>query len=114
MEVLHALDGLRDEEGYEPELLVHLRPTAPFRDPALLDRAVDALAGDAQADSLRAVEPARQSPYKMWRERDGYLEPLLELPGIAEPYNQPRQALPQAWAQSGYVDVARVASIRAS
>ena len=112
--VVHALDWLREAEAYEPVLVVHLRPTDPFRDPRVLDRAVETLAATPEADSLRAVEPARQSPYKMWRERDGYLEPLLALDGVAEPYNQPRQALPDVWAQSGYVDVVRVASLRAT
>lgn len=103
----HALEWLRDEEGYVPDLVCHLRPTEPIRDPAVVDAAIQALADDPEADSVRAVCPARQTPYKMWRLTGEYLEPLLELEGVAEPYNQPRQALPQVWAQSGYVDVVR-------
>ena len=32
---------------------------------------------------------------------------LLELPGVAEPYNQPRQFLPEVYWQLGYVDMVK-------
>jgi N-acylneuraminate cytidylyltransferase len=35
---------------------------------------------------------------------DGVLHPLLEVPGVAEPFNAPRQTLPVVWWQNGYVD----------
>ena len=37
----HALAWLRDREGYRCDLVVHLRPTAPVRDVAVIDRAID-------------------------------------------------------------------------
>jgi N-acylneuraminate cytidylyltransferase len=109
---LHALDWLRDKEGYEPELVVHLRPTCPVRRSETIDAAIAALVDDPSADSLRSVSPPHQTPYKMWRIADGYLEPLLTVPGIAEPYNEPRQALPATWSHNGYVDVIRTSCLR--
>lgn len=110
--VRHALEWLRDNEGYSPELVAQLRPTTPVRDVSLIDRAVEALASRPDADSLRAVVTACFSPFKMWRlEERGFLSPLLQLPGIAEPYNQPRQLLPDCYQQDGFLDITRPRTI---
>jgi CMP-N,N'-diacetyllegionaminic acid synthase len=37
----HALDWLKTSEGKIPEYIVHLRPTTPLRDPAIVDAAVE-------------------------------------------------------------------------
>ena len=107
----HALEWLRDHEGYEAELVVHLRPTHPVRRPERVDEAVRALASDPSADSLRSVSWPAQTPYKMWRVVDGYLEPLLRVEGVREAHSVPRQLLPEIWWQSGYVDVIRPRTI---
>lgn len=106
--VRHALEWLRDKEGYSPELVAQLRPTTPVRDVGLIDRAVEALDSRPDADSLRAVVSACFSPFKMWRlEESGFLSPLLQLQGVPEPYNQPRQLLPDCFQQDGFLDITR-------
>ncbi len=102
------LERLEKEEGYRPDLVVHLRPTSPVRPRGLVDEAVRKLLGAPAADSVRSVIPAGENPYKMWRMgAEGALEPLLTLGGVPEPYNAPRQALPATYWQSGHVDVVR-------
>jgi N-acylneuraminate cytidylyltransferase len=109
---LHALEWLRDHEGYVPDLVVQLRPTHPIRRPATLDRAVELLAAHPEADSLRAVRLAVFTPYKMWRPGDdGFLVPLLTLDGMPDPYNMPRNILPTVLQQDGYVDITRPRTI---
>ena len=104
----HALAWLEEHEGYRPELVVQLRPTTPVRPPDLIDRAVRLLQQHPEADSVRGVVPSGQNPHKMWRiAEDGRLTPLLEVPGIAEPYNAPRQSLPPTYWQTGHIDVIR-------
>jgi N-acylneuraminate cytidylyltransferase len=103
----HALGWLRDHEGYACELVVHLRPSAPARRVEIIDRAIDLMLEHPEADSLRSVSLARQTPYKMWRIVDGALQPLLALDGVREPYCQPRQTLPVVYWQNGYVDIVR-------
>jgi YrbI family 3-deoxy-D-manno-octulosonate 8-phosphate phosphatase len=49
--LLHALDRLRDEESYEPELVVFLQATSPIRRPGDVDGAVEELRRTG-ADSL--------------------------------------------------------------
>jgi CMP-N,N'-diacetyllegionaminic acid synthase len=103
----HALEWLAAEEGYEPELVAHLRPTNPLRVPADVDAALRSMLEHPEADALRSVSWPAQTPYKMWRESGGYLVPLVEIEGVAEPHSMPRQALPEVWWQNGYVDVVR-------
>ena len=38
--VLHAMNWLK-ENSTEPTIIVHIRPTTPFRDPVMMDRAIE-------------------------------------------------------------------------
>ena len=102
----HALTWLEENESYRPEIVVQLRPTSPFRPVSLVDEAVRILLDQPRAASVRGVVPSKQNPYKMWTINDSYLKPLIDTE-IPEPYNQPRQALPTVYWQSGYIDVIR-------
>lgn len=104
----HALHWLAQHEGYQPTVVVQLRPTSPFRRIWHIDTAVQQLLEHPEADSVRTVCIPFQNPYKMWRiGSDGYMQPLgweLGIPG--EPFNSPRQSLPEVYWQTGYVDAA--------
>ncbi len=105
----HALTWLAENEGYRPEVVVQLRPTSPVRPPSLVDDAVGLLLEHTEACSVRGVVPAGQNPHKMWRiePQSGQMRPLLQVPGIPEPYNAPRQVLPPVYWQTGHVDAIR-------
>ncbi len=109
----HALKWLAEHEGYEPEVVVQLRPTSPIRPLGLVDSAVQILLNQQEADCVRGVVPAGQNPHKMWclPQENGPMTPLLKVEGIAEPYNAPRQILPQIYWQTGHIDAIRVDTI---
>ena len=107
----HALEWLREKEGYVPELVVHLRPTGPVRRPALIDAAIEKMLQHPEAHSLRSVSAPIQTPYKMWSIVEDRLEPLLSLEGVGESHSVSRQSLPRVWWQNGYVDVVRPATV---
>ena len=109
----HALDWLKENEVYQPEVVVQLRPTSPVRPLALVDDAVKALLAHPQADCVRGVVPSGQNPYKMWTvdEASGAMKPLLQVEGIQEPYNAPRQILPATYWQTGHIDAIRLETI---
>lgn len=107
----HALRTLRDVEGYTCECVVHLRPTGPVRQAARIDEAIERFLRHPEADALRSVTWPAQTPYKMWRVKGGYLEPLLQIDGTPEPYCLPRQGLPEVFWQNGYVDIIRPRTI---
>jgi YrbI family 3-deoxy-D-manno-octulosonate 8-phosphate phosphatase len=107
----HALRWLEEKEGFRPDVVVQLRPTTPVRPPWTVTRAVEILLEHPDADSVRGVVPSGQTPYKMWRVDDaGRLSPLLDS-DLPEPYNQPRQALPPTYWQTGHVDAIRLATL---
>jgi len=108
----HALGWLVEHENYRPEVVVQLRPTSPIRPPDCVDSAVRLLLEHPEADSVRGVVPSGQNPHKMWRiSAEGCMTPLLNVDGLAEPYNAPRQALPPTYWQTGHIDAIRVATI---
>lgn len=106
----HALLFLQ-ERGYVPELVVHLRPTGPVRQVQLIERAISLMLRHPEADSLRAVGLAEQTPYKMWRIEGSYLRQALPLAGFPESHSMPRQKLPAVYHQNGYVDIVRPRTI---
>jgi YrbI family 3-deoxy-D-manno-octulosonate 8-phosphate phosphatase len=114
----HALDWLQREEGWTPEAVVQLRATSPIRAEGLVDAGIELLDADPAATSVRSVCIAPQTPFKMWRIAEGvtgatpYMSPLLDVPGLAEPFNAPRQELPVAWWQTGTLDIVRAEVIR--
>lgn len=108
----HALQWLAENEGYLPEIVVQLRPTSPFRRVWHIDQAVARLLDRPEADAVRTVCLPFQNPFKMWRiQPDGFMQPLIAVEGAPEPYNLPRQALPEVYWQTGYVDAARTDTI---
>ncbi|MHB8192741.1 MAG: cytidylyltransferase domain-containing protein [Bellilinea sp.] len=109
----HALAWLIANEAYSPDVVVHLRPTSPVRPIGLVDEAVRLLLNNPEADSVRGVVPAGQNPHKMWRidMETGQMRNLLDVPGVPEPYNAPRQVLPAVYWQTGHIDAIRPVTI---
>lgn len=113
----HALSYLRDNEGYEADIVVQLRPTYPIRRIEDIDRMIEICMQDENIDSVRSMSLATEIPYKMWIEVDSgvsadnpnsesfRVKPLIE--SIPECYNMPRQQLPTAYYQNACIDVLR-------
>lgn len=109
----HALKWLEDVEGYRPDVVIQLRPTSPLRPKGMIDSAIRILQDHKDADCVRGVVAAGQNPFKMWRfeGEDRPLIQLLEVDGIKEPYNAPRQILPPVYWQTGHIDAIRTSTI---
>lgn len=100
--VLHVMAG-RSEE-----LFSILRPTSPFRRGATIRRALDELRalGD-RADSIRAVEPVKQHPAKMWTLDGETMAPLLPQPTGETPlHSRQYAALPPVYVQNSSLEIA--------
>lgn len=97
---LECLGTLRPAWGAAPpEKVVTLQPTSPLRSPEHINRAVALLT--EEYDSVVSVCEAEHTPYKMFREEEGLLHPLIPgtRPGV------PRQQLPVAYRENGAVYV---------
>ena len=110
--VMHALEWFKENEGAVPDYLVHLRPTTPLRDPALIDEAIAAFMSNPEATSLRSGHEAPESPFKWFmRDEQGYFygfNPDDPRPGHT---NLPRQLFPTVYIPDGYVDVLRTSFV---
>ncbi len=104
----HALTWLSENEGYHPDFVVNLRPTPPARKVETVNAAIEHFMKHPEADSLRSIHLASESPFKMWRiGDDGFMKSIASIEGVKEPYNQPRQNLPLVYWQDGYVDITK-------
>jgi CMP-N,N'-diacetyllegionaminic acid synthase len=100
--VLHVMRD-RDEESFSI-----LRPTSPFRTAVTIRRAWEELLGlGARADSIRAVERARQHPGKMWTIEGELMRPLLPQSDDGTPtYSSQTKALPPVFVQNSSLEIA--------
>jgi CMP-N,N'-diacetyllegionaminic acid synthase len=108
--VSHALRELGDEYvGFSI-----LRPTSPFRLPETIRMAHDRFVAAHHADSLRAVEPCRQHPAKMWTREGQWLRPLLppDGDGTTPAHSRQYQSLPPVYAQNGSLELAWARTVR--
>ena len=51
----HALTWLKENEGYEPDIVVHLRPTDPVRNVDDMDKMIEMMINDPTVDAIRSV-----------------------------------------------------------
>jgi CMP-N,N'-diacetyllegionaminic acid synthase len=100
--ILHVMRG-RDEDAF-----AILRPTSPFRGADTIRRAWERLneLGD-RADSIRAVEPVKQHPGKMWTVDGDLVEPLLPQPEGETPlHSRQGKSLPPVYVQNSSLEIA--------
>lgn len=100
--VVHAMGG-REEDAF-----ALLRPTSPFRTSATIGRAWEYfLELGERADSIRAVEPCRHHPAKMWVIEGELMRPVLERPDPGTPWHSMQyQALPPVYQQNSSLEIA--------
>jgi len=103
----HYLDFVKSQAQPVPDLIVHLRPTTPLRDPAVIDRALDYILTHEQATSLRSMNRTHLTPYKMFMAEGEFAKPFMTWSGEREFYNLPRQTFPVTFQPNGYVDIIR-------
>ena len=110
--MMHALKWLEKHEQYLPDLVAHLRPTTPLRDPAVLDDAFSVILRHPEATSLRSAHPAPESPFKWFTaDSEGYFRGLLSSRSN-DALNAPRQSFPEVYIPDGYIDIIRPAYLR--
>ena len=92
------------KEGDAFEIIVDLRATAPLRTSARISEGIQLLQKmGSTVDSVRALVRASKHPYKMWNFDGTFITPFLSesRAGMPEPYNMPRQKLPNVYQNNG-------------
>lgn len=104
---IHCLSHLAEQQGYQPDLIVHLRPTGPLRTAQEIDEAIELLVSHPEADSVRSVQQPSKPPFKMWRPRGDYIVPFAAIDGIKDSHTMPRQLLPVTYETTADIGVCR-------
>ena len=111
----HAVNWLKENENYEADIILQLRPTQPLRKVEDINKTLSIFIENyANFDSLRTVIEFEKSPYKMYRINNNVLEPLFtSVDDITnEPYNQCRQKLPTTYLHNGYIDILKTSILQ--
>ena len=110
--VKHAIDWLIEHNDY-PEYIVHIRPTTPFRDLFVIDKAINTFLQETTASSLRSVHQMSESAYKSFEiGKDNYLRMIGSESRDLDIANSARQSFPATYCANGYVDVLSVEFIQ--
>ena len=104
--VKHALDFFNNE-GQIPDLIVHLRPTTPFRDPKIMDQTIsDGLKRSMGVTSVRSVHEMSESAYKSFEiGESGNLVSAFSRSNELDAANAGRQSFPKTYSPNGYIDL---------
>jgi len=104
--IRHAINWLSKREDLIPDLIVHIRPTTPLRDPREIDKAIERILSCPAATSLRSIQELSEPPQKMFQlDSNGFLKGFFSDDTRPEYYNLPRQMFPAAYHPNGYVDI---------
>lgn len=63
----HAINYLKIKKNYNPDYVIHLRPTSPLRRIKDLKKMLNILIKNKRADSIRSVSLMEKNPYKVWQ-----------------------------------------------
>ncbi|MHA1438602.1 MAG: acylneuraminate cytidylyltransferase family protein [Promethearchaeota archaeon] len=96
--LIHAVNYLEREENYVPNYIITLQPTSPLRTAEDIDKSIELILNDKNADSLVSVieVPHHFNPYSIMSYNGTYLEHYIKGERIMT-----RQAKPVFYARNG-------------
>ena len=87
------------------DLLIHLRPTTPFRNPKTINKAINLMIKNKNYSSLRSFIVSDFSGYKLWLKKNKQAKILVK---TKKNYHSiGRQFIPKTYSHIGYVDILR-------
>ena len=106
--VLHAIDWMKNERSFQPDAIVLLQPTCPFRDSRDIDSAIELFEAAAK-ESLVSVSAVSQHPCEMVALEGGRLRWAVE-----PPTRPGRQAFPEYYFITGAIYITTPSFLRNS
>tara|TARA_B110000003_G_scaffold172674_1_gene172288 strand:- start:604 stop:2631 length:2028 start_codon:yes stop_codon:yes gene_type:complete len=108
--ILHALDRLRNDDGYSPDYVLLLQPTSPFRTSEDIDAAIDII----KQTNCDLVVSVTESPLNLSKHvyvgEDSRLLPYAEVTDTLGYIR--RQQLPKTFSENGAIFLQRAESLR--
>jgi len=75
--VIHALDWFKNKNGTDPEMVMILQPTSPFRNEKMLTEALECLQSRKNIDSVISMSPLKLSTNHIYNiNTESYAEPI--------------------------------------
>ena len=108
--VNHAVNFLEEETKKKIDFIALLRPTSPLRPPNLIEKAYEIIKNNASGTSVRSVVPVKEHSYRQWFKKGNKLVSVIE--NINEPFNLPRQKLPNSFFQSGDIEFIKRSTLK--
>jgi CMP-N,N'-diacetyllegionaminic acid synthase len=108
--LLHSLDYYKSTYDYEPEVIIVLQPTSPFRTSKHISEALSLWTGSIDLDMIVSVKQTKSNPYYVLFEenKDGFLEKSKE--GLFTR----RQDCPKVFEFNGAVYIISTKSLRSN
>ncbi len=105
--IKHSVEWLKENENYNPDMILQLRVTCPFRKTMDIDKALEIFINNYDNyDSLRSVYKIDKTPYKLYKIKNNILIPYLKsYNNLNEPFNNCRQIFPNSYQHNGYIDI---------
>ena len=101
----HFCMWYKKEKKIPIDLLIHLRPTTPFRNPKTINKAIDLMIKNRKYSSLRSFIVSDFSGYKLWLKKNKQAKVLVK---TKKNYHSiGRQFIPKTYFHVGYVDILR-------
>lgn len=94
------------ENGIKFKFGLILRPTAPFRNKKIINKAYS-IFKNSKYSSMRAIMVPPITPYRMWKKNGNTITPIIKSE-LYEHYNIPRQKLPKTYFQAGNFEYFKV------
>jgi CMP-N,N'-diacetyllegionaminic acid synthase len=111
--VNHAISEFISTPAHLVDKVSILRPTSPLRKSSSIVTAMNELNACTWADSIRAMEPIKNHPGKMWiLDQNNHADPFLDQSAEVIPtFNKPTQMLQKLWVQNASLEIARMSAI---
>ena len=101
----HALDYF-ESIGEVYDVYILLRPTSPLRPQGLIEKAIHIIRNKPSLSSIRTIAKIKQHPFRAWEiNKNGSMSGFVQY--LNEPYNLPRQELPELYFQTGDLEAIR-------
>lgn len=96
--IIHVIDTLKGKIRQEPELIVLLQPTSPFRTSSDIDKAIE-LFDPSICESIVSICECKKTPFKTLVIENNYLTPFIDVKHM----HASRQTLPTVYYPNGAI-----------
>jgi CMP-N,N'-diacetyllegionaminic acid synthase len=104
------LNKIKKIEKIIPKYILYLRPTSPFRNASVIDKAIKKIKSLNNYDSLVSVHAMNEPVHKKFYVKNKKLKPIFSYLDI-DKANEPRQNFTTTYTANGYLDIIKIKNV---